>query len=200
MPPTADRVERRAELLDAADRVIMAKGPDASMSAIAAEAGITKPILYRHFGDKASLYEALAERYVRPVIDAVRGALVGPGDRRTRTGATVDAYVSFIEANPQVYRFLMHRAYVEEPRAHSAVSAFVYRLGDEIGDVLRDEFALDPEQHCAAKAWGHALVGMVQVASDWWLVQRPMSREAFVEHLVALLWDGLGHLEPSNGT
>lgn len=43
---------RRRELLEAADRVVLRDGPQASMNAIAAEAGITKPILYRHFGDK----------------------------------------------------------------------------------------------------------------------------------------------------
>lgn len=47
---SADR--RRRELLEAADRVVLRDGPQASMNAIAAEAGITKPILYRHFGDK----------------------------------------------------------------------------------------------------------------------------------------------------
>jgi len=57
---SADR--RRRELLEAADRVVLRDGPQASMNAIAAEAGITKPILYRHFGDKNGLYAALAAR------------------------------------------------------------------------------------------------------------------------------------------
>ena len=165
------------------------------MTAIAAEAGITKPILYRHFGDKGGLYRALAERYVQPVVDAVRATLGAPGDRRERAAATVDAYLAFIEANPQIYRFLMHRAYVEDAAAHSVVSEFVRRIGAAIAQTLRDEFALTPQQEQAAEAWGHALVGMMQVASDWWLATRPMPREAFVEHMVGLLWDGLGNLE-----
>nr|MBO2503962.1 TetR family transcriptional regulator [Thermoanaerobacterales bacterium] len=44
--PRRDRSERRAELLDAAERAIRRTGPKASMDEIAAEAGITKPILY----------------------------------------------------------------------------------------------------------------------------------------------------------
>jgi AcrR family transcriptional regulator len=195
MEPDADRTARRVELLDAADRVIKARGPEASMTAIAAEAGITKPILYRHFGDKSGLYRALAERYIQPVVDAVRTTLAEPGVRRERAAATVDAYLAFIEANPQIYRFLMHRAYVEDAAAHSVVSEFVRRIGAAIAQTLRDEFALTPQQEQAAEAWGHALVGMMQVASDWWLATRPMPREAFVEHMVGLLWDGLGNLE-----
>ena len=41
--PRRDRDERRAELLDAAERAIRRVGPSASMDEIAAEAGITKP-------------------------------------------------------------------------------------------------------------------------------------------------------------
>src|SRR5690242_9730536 len=51
---------RRRALLEAADRIILREGPEASMAAIASEAGISKPILYRHFGDKSGLYQALA--------------------------------------------------------------------------------------------------------------------------------------------
>ena len=50
---------RREQLLNAADRVVQREGPGASMNAIAAEAGITKPILYRHFGDRNGLIGAL---------------------------------------------------------------------------------------------------------------------------------------------
>ncbi|MEV1243105.1 TetR/AcrR family transcriptional regulator [Nonomuraea sp. NPDC050022] len=69
--------DRRKALLDAADRVILREGPEASMAAIAAEAGITKPILYRHFGDKSGLYEALADRHVRTVIAQLRPGFAG---------------------------------------------------------------------------------------------------------------------------
>jgi len=40
-------------------------GAAVSMDNIAAEAGIAEAMLYRHFGDKAGLYSALAERYIR---------------------------------------------------------------------------------------------------------------------------------------
>src|SRR6266508_3048551 len=49
--PRRSREERREELLDAAERAIRRIGPQASMEELAAEAGITKPILYSHFGD-----------------------------------------------------------------------------------------------------------------------------------------------------
>src|SRR5690242_8097971 len=103
--PTTDR---RSELLDAADRVVRRDGPRASMNTIAAEAGITKPILYRHFGDKNGLYRALAERHTAGLLEAVRAALALPLERRDRVEAVIDTYLSAIEARPQVYRFLVH--------------------------------------------------------------------------------------------
>ena len=72
--------QRRRELLEAADRVVLRDGPQASMNAIAAEAGITKPILYRHFGDKSGLYRALAKRHT----DALLRRASGSGRRAFR--------------------------------------------------------------------------------------------------------------------
>lgn len=85
------------------------------MNAIAAEAGITKPILYRHFGDKGGLYRALAKRHTDALLDALRAALDAPAERRQRVEATLDTYLAAIEARPQVYRFLMHPAEDSQP-------------------------------------------------------------------------------------
>src|SRR5437763_847242 len=84
------RDARRAQLLDAAERVVEHRGSDASMAQIAAEAGITKPILYRHFGDKADLYRALAERLTGELLVELRAALATRGTLRDRTRATID--------------------------------------------------------------------------------------------------------------
>ncbi|MEV2209704.1 TetR/AcrR family transcriptional regulator, partial [Streptomyces sp. NPDC047970] len=102
--------ERRRELLEAAERVVLRDGPGASMNAIAAEAGITKPILYRHFGDKGGLYRALAKRHTDALLRALQIAVDTPGDRRRQVAGTLDTYLAAIEARPQVYRFLMHPA------------------------------------------------------------------------------------------
>lgn len=88
------------------------------MAAIAAEAGISKPILYRHFGDKSGLYRALAERYVDPLMERVREKLREPAELRSRVRATVGTYLQMISENLNLYRFLMHRGYRGGP-AHA---------------------------------------------------------------------------------
>src|SRR4051794_1843691 len=64
----ARRAKKRIELLDAAIRAIRREGPGVSMGEMAAEAGVTKPILYRHFGAKGGLYHAIAERYATELL------------------------------------------------------------------------------------------------------------------------------------
>jgi AcrR family transcriptional regulator len=93
------RERRRQELLDAADRVIHRGGVAFSMDEIAAEAGITKPVVYRHFGDKEGLHGALTERYIRELKLALRPA-TETEDPRSRLAATIDAYLSYVERQP----------------------------------------------------------------------------------------------------
>ena len=91
------------------------------MDEIASEAGITKPVLYRHFGDKDGLYQALTERYV----DELKVALT-PATRadkpRDRLAAAIDAYLSYVEREPARYRFLLHAS--EQPRTAAIVADF----------------------------------------------------------------------------
>ncbi len=187
---------RRKELLEAADRVVMRDGPGASMNAIAAEAGITKPILYRHFGDKGGLYRALAVRHTDALLDGLRAALDSPVPRRDRVEATLDTYLVAIETRPQVYRFLMHPADEEQPSEqgfdvgrHSA--PLLRRLGEELAKVIAERVDLGPGGDQLARAWGHGIVGMMHAAGDWWLRERPFPRAELVRHLADLLWGRL---------
>ncbi|MER5886507.1 TetR family transcriptional regulator [Streptomyces sp. NPDC001941] len=189
--------ERRRELLEAADRVVLRDGPKASMNAIAAEAGITKPILYRHFGDKGGLYRALAQRHTDALLSALRAALDAPAERRERVEATLDTYLAAIEARPQVYRFLMHPSDEPGPSPeqgfdvgrHSA--PLLRRMGEELGVVIAERVDLGPGGEALARVWGHGIVGMMHAAGDWWLGERPCSRPELVRGLADLLWGRL---------
>ncbi|MFI5804860.1 TetR family transcriptional regulator [Streptomyces sp. NPDC051561] len=189
---------RRRELLEAADRVVLRDGPQASMNAIAAEAGITKPILYRHFGDKGGLYRALAKRHTDALLSALRAALDAPAERRERVERTLDTYLAAIEARPQVYRFLMHPA--EDTAAPQPEQGFdvgrhsaplLRRMGEELAEVIAERVDLGPNSEQLARVWGHGIVGMMHAAGDWWLGERPCSRAELVASLADLLWGRL---------
>ncbi|MEU2182431.1 TetR family transcriptional regulator [Streptomyces thermolilacinus] len=193
--------QRRRELLEAADRVVLRDGPQASMNAIAAEAGITKPILYRHFGDKGGLYRALAKRHTDALLAALRAALDAPADRRRRVEATLDTYLAAIEARPQVYRFLMHPS---EEAGQPSEQGFdvgrhsapvLRRMGEELADVIAERIDLGEGGEAMARVWGHGIVGMMHAAGDWWLGERPCGRAALVSALADLLWGRLAEAD-----
>ena len=188
------KARRRAELLAAADRAVKKSGPLVSMTEIAAEAGISKPVLYKHFGDKGGLYQAIAEFYVRTLMDRLRVALREGDDPHRRITATIEAYLTFVESEPEAYKFLMHRAISERPEAQATVAQFIREVAKEVAVILREElhrFGVDPG---AAEAWAHGMVGMVQLAGDWWLEDRTMTRSKLVAHLDMLLWLGFSRL------
>ena len=60
MSPRLPAPRRRRQLLDVALRVFADQGfHDASMNDIAEAAGVTKPVLYQHFGSKRELFSEL---------------------------------------------------------------------------------------------------------------------------------------------
>jgi AcrR family transcriptional regulator len=195
-PGAVRRAERRMELLDAADNVIRRDGPAASMDVIAREAGITKPILYRHFGHKGGLYTALAERYANGLMNEIRDSLERAAGPRDRLALTIDTYLSWLEGEPQVYRFLVHRAQAEQREVHDAIGAFVREVALEVAAVARLEMLGShmsdrDDRQDFAEPLAFAVVGAVQMAGEWWLEHRGTSRARLVEELVTFLWDGL---------
>jgi AcrR family transcriptional regulator len=76
----ADAAANREKLLDAASEVFSDGGVDAPLNLIAARAGVGKGTLYRHFADRDSVVEGLAERIqhrFEAIAHAARSAATG---------------------------------------------------------------------------------------------------------------------------
>lgn len=186
--------ERREQLLAAADRAIDRHGPSVTMDDLAAEAGVTKPILYRHFGDKGGLYEALARRYAGMLHDVLEGALAKETDWRQRVTVTLDTYLATIEARPELYRFLLHRAAGERPEVGQAVGDFTHQVAQRLAGILAEEFAGAGFTLRSPELTAQAIIGAAQQAGDWWLAGADVSRAEVVDVLSRLLWSGLPSL------
>jgi AcrR family transcriptional regulator len=188
------RERRREQLLDAADRVVHASGNGFSMDEIASEAGITKPVLYRHFGDKEGLHEALTERYIGELEQVLRPA-TETDDPRSRLAAIIDAYLSYVEREPDRYRFLLAAA--EQPRTATLVAEF---RRDHIGGCAftsvgkLERAGLDPG---FAEPWAQCVSGMIRAAGASWLESRSLPRQRLVDYLTTILWDGFDVLRRS---
>lgn len=193
-----ERIARREELLDAADRIVQRDGPTASMRAMAAEAGITKPVLYRYFGDKNGLLTAIADRHTRDLLERLRAALRSGTDRRSRTSATIDTYLRAIEEQPQIYRFLLYGQAAAEAGLPDRMHSFTRRIAGELAAGIAHELRFDEARQALATTWAHGIVGMVQAAGDHWLTSRDVDRATLVEALTCLLWGEFAGLSRSD--
>ncbi len=183
------RAERRQELLDAAVVTIRRDGAGVSMEDIAHEAGITKPILYANFGDKAGLADALAKRFTRDLIARFGEVWATSDDTRERVRLAIEAWVAFIESDPHIYRFLSEGSFgagrrLEDRRLVSDVGVVVARA---LGEWLREQGA----DSGPAEPWAYGVLGMVHVTTEWWLDRRTLNRKDLVDYLTSLLWSGL---------
>lgn len=186
----AHRETRRAQFVDAACAAIAAHGAGVDMDQVARYAGVSKTVLYRYFSDKAQLFAAAGDRVAETLLDAVVPAVARVREERALVAAAIDAYLGAIEAQPQLYAFVMGRG--DQPGQHALVmrssSAIAAGLARVIGDRLR-ALGLDAGP---AEPWAYGLVGMVQSVGDWWMShERPMSRAALTDYLTTLLWEGI---------
>ena len=193
------RVTRRAELVDAAIRAIRRHGAGLGMEDVAAEAGTSKAGIYRHFADKEDLYVAVGSRIAADLVADITAAMASEDHPRRALAAAIDAYLLVIEADPEPYRFIVHRPLLDRPSTvdpmadyTAVVAAHAARL---IGEGLR-RAGLDT---APAELWGHALVGYVRAGGDWWLDHPSISRPVLTEYLTTLVWSGFRGIDVAPG-
>ena len=191
---TIRRAARRAELLDAAVRAIRRDGPMVSMDVIAAEAGVTKPIVYRHFGDRVGLATALADQFGAALVADLDAALAQDLPPEQLLRATIDAYLAFVESDPQLYSFLIGR--LGAPVGAEFANGLIAQVGSRVALVLGEQLRSLGIDSGPAEPWAFGIVGMVHLAGDWWLERRTMTRARLVDDITTLLWNGLGGLVP----
>lgn len=187
----ARRAERRTQLLDAAVDAIRAVGPGVTMEQLATAGGVTKPILYRHFGDRDGLISAIAERFALDLLASVTEPLVANAGPKELLQSTVDGYVGFIEREPNLYRFMLQQI-PERGQGYAQVASLVDLIAKRVAVVAGEQLRAAGRDSGAAVPWAYGIVGLVHQAGDWWVDDRTMSRETLVTYLVSLLWDGLG--------
>jgi hypothetical protein len=104
---------------------------------------------------------------------------------------TIDAYVRFIEQDPDVYRFL-----VERVDGDASLIGFMQRIGQQVAVVVGEQLRAAGQDSGGAEPIGHGMVGLVHAAGHWWVEHRSMPRAQLVEYLADLLWAGVAGLIP----
>lgn len=176
-------------------------GPNATMDQLARSGGVTKPILYRHFGDRDGLITAIAAQYADDLIGEVVAPLTTDATARELLRSTIDAYVAFIERDPNLYRFLVQQA-PERGGRPTSISHLVDSIAKQVAQIIGGRLTEAGRDSGPAVAWAYGIVGLVHQAGDWWVDDQTMTRSRLVDHLTTLLWDGIngsGGPTASNG-
>jgi AcrR family transcriptional regulator len=75
--------ERREQLIGVGRKHFADKGFEGTtIEEIAASAGVSKPVVYEHFGGKEGLYAVVVDREIESLLSAVQGALTSEGTSR----------------------------------------------------------------------------------------------------------------------
>ncbi|MFD2092724.1 TetR family transcriptional regulator [Blastococcus deserti] len=186
------RATRRRQLVDATLAAIGKHGAGVGMDEIAAEAGTSKTVVYRHFADRSELYVAVCARVADRLLTELRAAMESGTEPRQMVAAAIETYLAFLEADPELYRFVVHQQVLDRPVDADPITNLSDLVGEQAAALVAvalDQAGRDP---AAAQPWGHGLVGLVRAAADWWLqADRPMIRRDLAAHLTDLAWAGL---------
>jgi AcrR family transcriptional regulator len=180
----------RDALLDAAERLIRARGTKVTLDAIAAEAGVTKPILYRGVGDKDALVIALAERLVVRMTAEVTSLVKAASGGRDRMRALVGGYLEFAARDRNVYLYVTAGGRSDDRVRQALMLADHTAEGFARGiAATRDAQGADPS---VAQAWAYGMIGSLHFVTLWWLRDGATDADKIADQVTALLWSGLG--------
>ncbi len=186
--------QRREQLLEVGRKLFADKGFEGtSVEEIAAKAGVSKPVVYEHFGGKEGLYAVVVDREIRTLLDGINVALRVETTSRGLLEAAALALLDYIEGSTDGFRIL-----VRDSPAGQSTGSFASLISDvatQVEHLLAAEFKsrkLDPK---TAPLYAQMLVGMVALTGQWWLDSPKFKKVDVAAHLVNLAWNGLSGLE-----
>ncbi|HVA43380.1 MAG TPA: TetR/AcrR family transcriptional regulator [Acidimicrobiales bacterium] len=186
--------QRRAQLLDVGRAVFAERGYDgAAIEEIADRAGVSKPVVYEHFGGKEGLYAVVVDREMSRLLDSMVASLSGRHPRVLLEQAAM-ALLQYVEEHSDGFTILIRESPVASTTGNfvSLIHDVVDKLEPIVAGMLQSR-GFDPK---LSPIYANALAGMVVLTGQWWLDARKPKRDVVAAHLVNLAWNGLAGLDP----
>lgn len=184
----AHRRRRRTAIITAAITAIEQFGPDASTAQIAAEAGVPRTHVYRHFDGKQALDLAVSSHVAAQIGEQIRAGLSVRGSAREIIAASIEQHLGWIEAHPNLYRFLAGHAYAVRtpgsPEGDDAKAAFA----TELTALLEGYLATVGASTEPAERLMVGVVGLVDATGAWWLEKKAPPRAVLAAELTEQVW------------
>lgn len=193
------RREREEQMLEAAGRLFAARGYAAvSMDDIAADVGVSKPMLYNYFGSKQGLYIAYIERAGRELLNRMRQAEDAGRSAEQRLRSGVDAFFGYVDEHRDGWAVLYKEAASQGGPFAAEVAALRAQIRSIVNGLFAEAAAGGRSHSRRARATteplAEAFVGAGEALANWWLAHPELSHAAVSEILMNLAWVGLRDL------
>jgi AcrR family transcriptional regulator len=187
--PRLPAARRRRQLLDTARTVFAERGfHPTAMNDIADAAGVTKPVLYQHFGSKRDLYREVLEDVGGRLEETIAKAAAGAPGPREQVEAGFGAYFRFVAVDQDAFQVLFGGDTRRDPEFARQVAATEASIAAAIASLIDVEGIAPAHQAVLA----HGLVGLAEGASRGWLAddlrQEP---DELARQVAELAWAGL---------
>jgi len=197
--------QRREQLTGVARALFSEKGlGGTSIEEIASAAGVSKPVVYEHFGSKEKLYTTVVEQESAALLEAITTALAVPAPARILLERAALALLGYIEGHTQGFRILVRDAPPSD--STGSYSTILGAITRRVTHILAAEFAQRGYAERDAALYAQMLVGMVASTGQWWLDARTLEaasgtpvpgKDEVAAHIVNLAWNGLTGLSPA---
>lgn len=186
--------ERREQLLDVGRQLFAERGYDGTaVEEIALRAGVSKPIVYEHFGGKEGLYAVVVDREVQRLMDSFATALSGDSPKELLEQACM-VLLRYVDEQSDGFRILVRESPVGIERA-GGFATIMSDVASQVEYILARQFKASGFETKLAALYSQALVGMVALTGQWWQDHHKPKRDEVAAHLVNLAWNGLSNLE-----
>jgi len=190
--PRLPAAQRRRQLLDAALAAFSAGGfHRTSMDDVAAAAGVTKPVLYQHFGSKRALYGELLDDVGGQLMDVIARAAAEADGPHRQVEAGFGAYFRFVEHHEGAFQLLFGGGSKRDEGFADQVRLVEGAIAELIATFISAELPADQTLTLA-----HGIVGMAESTCRHWLRTRAAGETAttadqLADQLAELAWAGL---------
>jgi len=162
-----------------------------TMDAVAASAGVTKPVLYQHFPSKRGLFLELLRAVGHQLSEMVDAATVNASSPRAQVEQGFRAYFEFVGSRTEEFRLLFGEGVRIDDEFSAEVRAVERNIAEFVAALITTEGLTVDER----LVLGHGIVGMAERTGHHWVDNGGIgSARELAERVADLAWSGLrGH-------
>lgn len=182
---------REQQLLDVAERIFASEGyQGASIDGIAADAGVTRPMVYNYFQSKEGIYLACLRR-ARGRLDAeLAQAAASASGLMALVANCADAYLTFVERNQGSWEVLFGGGAAIAGPATAEARELRFKTIRLLAALLKQGGAGASDQ--ALEAFANMLSGAGEQMAKWWRSECPtVERSQILDYYMTLVGPGI---------